>query len=99
MRALTSLNLTGWQIPKVTTSTQLFYYNYNLKDVIGPLPLSMGHTYAYCEALTHQSTLNILNALPTVSKATTINIGSYANNQLTAAERAIATAKGWTVAN
>lgn len=98
-RNLETLDLNNWSIPKVTTTTQCFYYLYNLKNVPHALPLAVAHSYAYCEPLTHQSVLNILNALPTVSKATTINIGSYANNQLTAAERAIATAKGWTVAN
>lgn len=98
-RNLETLDLNNWSIPKVTTTTQCFHYLYNLKNVPHALPLAVAHNYSYCEPLTHQSILNILNALPTVSKATTINIGSYANNQLTAAERAIATAKGWTVAN
>ena len=98
MRNLETLDLYNWSIPKVATVTQCFYYLYNLKTIVHTLPLAIAHTYTHCENISHQSVLNIISALPTVSKSTTVTINAMANNQLTAAERAVATAKGWTVA-
>lgn len=50
-----------------------------------------------CTALTVDSLVNILNALPTASGSRTITIGSTNKNKLSAAQLAIATNKGWTV--
>lgn len=62
------------------------------------IPVSENHSYANASMLTHQSLVNILTVLPTVTAARTITLGQTNKNKLTAEEIAIATAKGWTVA-
>ena len=53
---------------------------------------------SYCHQLSHESVMEIINGLATVSgKTLTLNSTTY--NKLTAAELAIATGKGWTVAS
>ena len=53
---------------------------------------------SYSEVLSRESLLYIFNNLPTISTATTITLGKANKLKLTAAEIAIATQKGWTVA-
>ena len=53
--------------------------------------------YDWCYLLTHESLLNILNTIGTVSTAKTLQLGSVNLNKLTAEEKAIATNKGWTL--
>ena len=70
----------------------------NLQDVdIVPIPLN--HSYTNDRHLTHEALIKILQSLPQVSAARTINLLASNNARLTAEEKAIATAKGWTVAN
>lgn len=61
-------------------------------------PVAVNQTYTECRCLTIESLLNILNALPTVTSTKTVTLGTYNRRKLTAAQIAIATAKGWTVA-
>ena len=56
------------------------------------------HSYSECRLLDHESLINILNELQTVTASRTITLGATNKNKLTTAEIAIATAKGWTVA-
>jgi hypothetical protein len=60
--------------------------------------IAVNHGYNECLKLTHQSLLNILNTLPTVTASRTITLGPTNILKLTDEEIAIATAKGWTVA-
>ena len=54
--------------------------------------------FDWCPLLTHESLMNILNVIGTVSTAKTLQLGSVNLNKLTAEEKAIATNKGWTLA-
>ena len=53
--------------------------------------------FDYCPLLTHESLINILNVIGTVTTAKTLQLGSANLNKLTAEEKAIATNKGWTL--
>ena len=91
--------LTGWSIPRVTATAPAQFLGdcWNLKDLwIFPIPLN--HSYANDRALSHESLIRILESLPNVS-GKTINLMSSNVSRLSAAEKAIATSKGWTVAN
>lgn len=48
--------------------------------------------------LSHDSLVRLFNTLPETESSKTVTIGSYNQSKLTAAEIAIATGKGWTVA-
>ena len=50
-----------------------------------------------CTRLTHDSLINLINALYTTNVTRTCTIGTTNRNKLTAEEIAIATAKGWTL--
>ena len=98
--ALVKVELTGWLVPKLTSTAPGVFLGDcpNLQDVdIFPIPLN--HSYTNDRRLTHESLVKILQSLPQVSAARTINLLSTNNARLTAEEKAIATAKGWTVAN
>ena len=98
--ALEKVTMTGWLVPKLTaTAPGVFLGDCpNLQDVdIFPIPLN--HSYTNDRHLTHEALIKILQSLPQVSAARTINLLASNNARLTAEEKAIATAKGWTVAN
>ena len=100
MNNLETLSLKNWSIPKITAGPTYFCTpNYNLKNVYYTVPIPYNHSYGSSEALTHESLLVILNTLPTVSTTRTLNIATNNINMLTTAEKAIATNKGWTLAN
>ena len=92
--------LTGWQIPKVTATAPAQFLGDcpNLKDLwIFPIPLN--HSYANDRSLSHESLIRIIESLPVMTAARTVNLTSTNVARLTAAEKAIATAKKWTIAN
>lgn len=72
--------------------------NYRLINFDG-LSFPISATYSNLACITHESLLNMLNALPEVSKAQTLKIGVLALGRLTDTEKAIATNKGWTLAS
>lgn len=97
--ALEKAVLTGWSIPKVTATAPGAFLGdcWNLKHVeIFPIPLN--HSYAASRSLSHESLIRILQSLPNAS-GKTINLTATNVSRLSAAEKAIATAKGWTIAN
>lgn len=100
-RGLEKITLTGWSIPKVTATApaQFLADNPNLRDVTIDLPITLNHSYNGDEALSHESLLNILNSLPTVTTRRTLNLLTQNINRLTAEEKQIATNKNWTLAN
>jgi hypothetical protein len=55
-------------------------------------------TFSGCGALTEQSMVNIFNALPVTTNNRTISFVAASLARLTAADKAIAENKGWTVA-
>ena len=100
-RALEKVTLTGWSIPKLTsTSPSAFLGDCpNLRDVEIDIPFALNHTYSGDEALSHESLINILNSLPLVTTRRTLNLTNININRLTDEEKQIATNKNWTLAN
>lgn len=98
-RNLRKVDISGWNIPKLNTApAQIFGDCFNLREVnVFPIPLN--HSYNGCYLLNKNSILNILNSLPTVTSSKTLNLMTQNINQLQAADKAIATDKGWTLAN
>ena len=97
---LQTLSLKNWSIPKITSAQSYFCADcLGLRNVLYTLPMEYNHTYGGSSNLTHESILVILNTLPTVSTTRTLTLGSVNINALTAAEKAIATGKGWTLAS
>lgn len=70
---------------------------YHLTDFGGVGDTYITHGYRNCPMLTHESLVNILQALPTVTNAPDIQLGNYNLRKLTAEEIAIGTDKGWDV--
>ncbi len=71
--------------------------NIKITGVIG----QNGWNFNYCEKLTHDSLMSIINALKDYSGTTTtktLTLGATNLAKLTSAEKAIATEKGWTLA-
>ena len=68
-----------------------------LRDYGGRKRINITHNYRNCVLLTHESLINILEALPVVSSAKSLQLGPTNLLKLTEEEKAIATAKGWSV--
>ena len=99
MYQLESANVSGWSTPLLNTAPGPFFGNcWKLKDLIPPTNINLNHQYLFNYNLTYESIIQILTSLPTVSVARTISITAENLNRLTAADKAIATQKGWTVA-
>ena len=62
-----------------------------------PIVMSVNQSYNGALMLTRASLLRIIDSLP-VSSGKTLTLGQTNENKLTAAEIAVATQKGWTVA-
>ena len=58
----------------------------------------VNHSYNQAWKLTTQSLVNIIDRLPTVTAARTLTLGQTNKLKLTAAQIAVATQKGWTIA-
>lgn len=70
---------------------------YLLADYGGRARIKVTHNYRNCVLLTHESLLAIIDALPEVSTSVQLQLGPTNLLKLTDEERAVATAKGWTV--
>ena len=70
---------------------------YNLTNFNG-IAIDINQNYSTYLKLTHESLLSIINRLPTVTETKTLTLGQTNKLKLTAAEIAVATQKGWTVA-
>ena len=97
--SLKKAHLTGWSIPKVTSAPSFFGYCYALQDVVIDIPFTVNHGFYCCESLSHESLLNILSNLPTVTSRRTLALYNQNINRLTAEEKQIATSKNWTLSN
>lgn len=98
---LKKVHLTGWSLPKVTSTsagTFLAYCN-ALQDVTIDIPFIVNHSFYSCWSLSHESLLNILNNLPTVTTRKSLALTNQNINRLTAEEKQIATNKNWTLTN
>lgn len=94
---LTLLNLSGWNLSKVTDAVQMFNWNTKLTTITGPITGISTSINFDRSPLTHDSAMVFMNGLNTVTETKTITFKSTTYGTLTEAEIAAATAKGWTV--
>lgn len=92
--------LSGWQLPKLTSTAPAQFLGdcWNLEDV-DPPAIPLNHSYAGDRSLSHEALIKIIAALPTVTTARTVNLTATNVSRLSTEEKAIATAKKWTIAN
>lgn len=94
-------NLITLKARNVHFPTNINIYNWNaisLQNVdITYLP-EVSSRFDLCRLLTKDSLLNIIDALPETTATLALTLGASNKNKLTAAEIAVATEKGWTVA-
>lgn len=102
--SLESIDFSGVDMGEVTSSTNFFNGEFEyLKDIITDANTVMpAASFKLGNAnnspnITHTSLMNVINALPTVTNKT-LTIGATNIAKLSAAEIAIATGKGWTLA-
>lgn len=96
---LRSLDVGGWSLPALTTAPGTFAGNcWSLVDLVPP-SFPLNHSYTACHSLSQESVLVIIDALPAVTAARTLNLNASNLSRLTAEEKAVATAKKWTLAN
>lgn len=82
----------------VKTHTESFRDMYNLIDFYPPQNISKNFTLTNDLQLSHDSLVRVITNLKTVSTTQTLTIGAYNIAKLSAAEQAVATGKGWTLA-
>lgn len=71
----------------------------SLTDLGGFVGLKTNLDLSYCTKLTHNSLMNVINkAADVISSPKTLTLGSTNLANLSDEEKAIATAKGWTLA-
>lgn len=108
--SLTTIDMSGWDVSSVTTMSDMFYNCY-ARSLIGgaseapAADASKGPRVSLNLSrpmLDRPSVLWLLSWLADLNalglSAQTLTLGNYAKQQVTAAEMAVATAKGWTVA-
>ena len=83
---------------KTATHAQSFRDLYKLIDFYPPKNISQSFNLTNDFELSHDSLMRIINNLVTVSTTQTLTIGAYNLWKLSAAEKAVATNKGWTLA-
>ena len=91
------LELTGWSIPAVTDAGYIFSQMYSLAKFSG-LPIAITFRAQELYSLPEDQWARVFTQLPTVSSKT-INMTTNVINKLTSTTKAIATNKGWTLAN
>lgn len=99
--SLEKVNLTGWTFPALTNTAPAQFLGDcpSLRVLIGPPAFTLNHSYNADLSLDRESLIGILNNLPTVATARTLNLSTQNINRLTTDEKAIATNKNWTLAN
>lgn len=95
--ALVSVPLIDFSEADTCTYYGLPNSGYLLRDYGGRKRIKVTHNYRNCVLLTHESLINILEALPEVTNSVSIQLGPTNLLKLTDEDKAIATAKGWSV--
>jgi hypothetical protein len=90
-------------IPQLDTSKgrdfgSMFYDCAKLTTLGGFVGLGKNLDLSYSPNLTHDSLMNVINNLATVTSSTTLTLGSTNLAKLTDEEKKVATDKGWTLA-
>ena len=100
MYNLKRITLTGWSLPKLTSTAPAQFLGdcWNLEEVYPPA-IPLNHSYANSRSLSHESLIRIIETLPVVTATRTLNLTATNLSRLSAEEKAIATAKKWTLAN
>ena len=98
---LKELSWSGWSIPKVTTTAPagILQNCWNLEKITGFPPFKLAFNMQNCYSLPADQIVGLFNNLATTSTSRTINMSNLNINKLSAAEKQIATSKGWTLAN
>lgn len=99
-----SIFLNQWDMSAVTSVSSMFYNCKNLTDlnmegaILPKIDLQDWYLYV-CNALTVESLVSVLNALPQLSEGEsyTCSLGSTNLAKLSDTQKAIATSKGWTL--
>ena len=92
-------NLTLGDFSGVTSITSSFVGCSSLENVnFTGKTCSVNISFSPCSKLTHDSVINIFNALPVVASTKTLTLHAQAKARVSAQEIEIATSKGWTVA-
>lgn len=76
----------------------LLYGCTNLETITGSFGLTVSFDMSSCTKLTHDSLMNVIDGLRTVTGNKTLTLGATNLAKLTDEEKAVATAKGWTLA-
>lgn len=95
--ALTSLTLPDGFGQNATTATNCFSLCDKLTDITGNPNFNVYCDLSDCTNLTHDSLMVVINGLQTVTKSTTLKLGSKNLAKLTDEEKKVATDKGWTL--
>ena len=93
---LRELELTGWSLPALTTSPDNIFGDLQGLNKCSGLPINLDHKYTAVRLLPEDQWVRIFTQLPTVSNKK-IYLESMTINKLSAATKAIATNKGWTI--
>lgn len=70
----------------------------SLTTINGGIEAKVSLDLSSCTKLTHDSLMNIINSIQTVTSTQTLTLGSTNLAKLTDEEKQIATGKGWTLA-
>ena len=99
----TNLIVNGYhleEIRNVRQSSHIIKYIdcYALRDVENFGPFATSFDLSYCQNLTHQSLVNIISELETVTTSQKLTLGAILLSRLTDSEKQAAINKGWTLA-
>jgi surface protein len=97
-KKLASLDLSNWDVSKVTSVSSAFYNCTELTDFKAPKNINATFDFSKCPNLTHDSLMSIINNLTTRTSTKKLTLGATNLAKLTNEEKAIATNKGWTLA-
>lgn len=92
-------NLTLGDFSNVKTATNMFNNSTLLENInFTGKTCAVSFSMSPCKNLTHDSVINIFNALPTVDTSPTLTLHPNAKARVSLEEMEIATNKGWTIA-
>lgn len=70
----------------------------NLETINGELAVKVSVDLSQCTKLTHDSLMNVINSIQTVTTPETLTLGGVNLAKLSDEEKKVATDKGWTIA-
>jgi len=99
--ALEEVKWSGWSIPKVTSTApgRILGDCWSLRKMTGFPPIKLAFSMANTYSFPAEEWEELFTNLSTTTTARTINMWTNNINKLTATQKAIATNKGWTLAN